>query len=162
MGVDTALRTTGVGIVDGSGQSITAVEYGCIKTTKQQPLSTCLANLSGGIKDLIDQYSPDVVAIEGIFDSRNVKTAVMLGEARGAVITTCAQAGLQIFEYAPRRVKQAVAGNGAASKEQVGRMVKNLLALSAVPQEDAGDALAIAICHYHTSKGPEAVMPGAI
>ncbi len=153
MGVDTALRSTGVGLIEAQGQTLQALEYGCITTSKKDPLSVCLENLAVSLRDLLLKYEPSVVAIEGIFHCRNVKTAIMLGEARGAVIVTCAEAGLKVFEYAPRRVKQAVSGSGAASKEQVGRMVQNMLGLSAVPQEDAGDALAIAICHHHASSG---------
>lgn len=96
---------------------------------------------------MIESDQPEVVAIEGIFYSKNVITAFILGEARGAVITTCATAGLPIHEYAPRKVKQGVVGRGNADKAQVAQMMKSLLGLKEVPQNDAADALAIAFCH---------------
>ena len=99
------------------------------------------------IAGLIDREKPDTVAIEGIFFCKNVKTAFILGEARGTVISTCAGAGLPVYEYAPRKVKQGVVGRGAADKSQVAQMIKTLLGLKEIPQNDAADALAIAYCH---------------
>ena len=99
---------------------------------------------------MINRLEPRAVAIEGVFFARNVKTSVVLGEARGAVIAAAAGAGLPVYEYQPRRVKQAVAAYGAAGKEQVRRMVMTLLNLEHEPPEDAADALAIAFCHLNT------------
>ena len=100
-----------------------------------------------GIGDVIARTKPDEVAIEGIFFAKNVKTAVILGEARGAVIAACGRAGLPVYEHAPRSVKQALVGFGGAHKGQVGRMVMALLNLKEAPPADAADALGIAICH---------------
>jgi crossover junction endodeoxyribonuclease RuvC len=111
---------------------------------------------------MISCYAPDAAAVEGIFYCRNVKTAVLLGEARGVVVSVCARAGLPVFEYSPRRVKQALVGRGEAAKEQVASMVVRLLGLKEIPQEDSADALAIAICHAHARTIIDALSPKAI
>lgn len=153
LGVDTSLRSTGVGILLSDGIRHRVSSYGTIAAPKSWPLSRCLANLHTRVRELIDTEKPDQVAIEGIFFCKNVKTAVILGEARGVVIATCAAAGLDVIEYAPRRVKQCIVGRGAADKSQVAFMVKNLLGLDTVPQNDAADALAIAYCHAISLRG---------
>ena len=147
LGIDTSLRSTGVGLLSTDGIRHQALTYGTIKAPASWPRSKCLANLSEKINELIKTDHPNVVAIEGIFFCKNIKTAFILGEARGAVITTCATAGLSIYEYAPRKVKQGVVGRGSADKSQVATMMKTLLGLKDVPQNDAADALAIAYCH---------------
>ena len=136
-----------MGLLSTDGVRHQALTYGTIKAPASWPRSRCLANLSKEIQTLIETDHPNVVAIEGIFFSKNVKTAFILGEARGAVITTCATAGLPIHEYAPRMVKQGVVGRGNADKSQVAQMMKSLLGLKEIPQNDAADALAIAFCH---------------
>ena len=162
LGVDTSLRSTGVGVVEGRGNRLSTVEYGTIKTPQSKPLSECLVSLSAGLTEIIGRTKPSAVALEGIFYCKNVKTAVILGEARGAAIAACAECGLPVFEYAPRRVKQAVVGFGGAGKEQVRKMVMTLLALKEEPQEDASDALAIAICHLHSATRLAALSPKTI
>lgn len=147
LGIDTSLRSTGIGLLQSDGIRHQALTYGTIKAPASWSRSTCLANLSARIQEVIETDHPDVVAIEGIFFCKNIKTAFILGEARGAVITTCATAGLSIFEYAPRKVKQGVVGRGSADKSQVATMMKTLLGLQEIPQNDAADALAIAYCH---------------
>jgi crossover junction endodeoxyribonuclease RuvC len=149
LGIDTSLRSTGVAVVEALGSRLAAVEYGTLRPPAKAPLSECLWRLSDGVRAIIQRAAPDAVAIEGIFYCKNVKTAVMLGEARGAVIAACSGLRLPVYEYEPRRVKQAVVGFGGADKEQVRGMVMRLLGLRDEPQEDAGDALAIAICHLH-------------
>ena len=162
LGVDTSVRSSGVGVVEAKGNSLTSIEHGRIKNRAKLPLSECLKNLQTGMTDLIKRTKPDVAAIEGIFYSRNVKTAVTLGHARGVVIAVCASANIPVFEYAPRRVKQALVGHGAADKEQVRKMVMVLLNLADEPDEDAGDALAMAICHLHNRTRHEMLAPEAI
>lgn len=162
LGIDTALRSTGVAVVDAEGSRLCAVEYGLLKTAAREPLSVCLKRLHHGLMEIIERYKPDCVAIEGVFFCKNVRTAVILGEARGASIAACAANGLSVYEYAPRRVKQAVVGYGTASKEQVRKMVISLLNLQQEPREDAGDALAIAICHLHNMTGHAALAPKEI
>ena len=126
-------------------------EAGRIRNAPKLPLSECLRTIHARVAELIAQYSPDVVAIESVIYGKNAGTMLVLGEARGAVITAAADAGLPIYEYEPRRVKMAVCGNGLAEKEQVQRMVKTLLGLEELPQNDAADALAIAITHAHSN-----------
>jgi crossover junction endodeoxyribonuclease RuvC len=162
LGVDTSLRSTGFGVVEVKGSRFTAVEYGTIKASRSLSLSECLHKLDTGIKEIIERSKPQAVAIEGIFFCKNVKTIMMLGEARGIVIAICAAGGIPVYEYAPRRVKQAVVGFGGAEKDQVAKMVMSLLGLREKPQEDAADALAIAICHLHNRTGCTALMPKPI
>ena len=162
LGVDTSVRSTGVGVVDGVGSRLKVVEYGTIKSPRTSSLSECLLKLHTGIVDIIERSKPSAVAIEGVFFSRNVKTTLMLGEARGAVIAASAAHGIPVYEYAPRRVKQAVVGFGGAEKDQVAKMVTSLLALQEKPPEDAADALAMAICHLHNRTGYAALMPKPI
>ena len=128
-----------------------SLEAGRIRNAPKLPLSECLRTIHARVVELIAQYSPDVVAIESVIYGKNAGTMLVLGEARGAVITAAADAGLPIYEYEPRRVKMAVCGNGLAEKEQVQRMVKTLLGLQELPQNDAADALAIAITHAHSN-----------
>ncbi len=157
LGIDTSLRSTGVGVVEAQGSSLKAVDFGFLKTSPKWPHSRCLKTIASGIEDIIARTSPDAVAIEGAFFFKNAKTAMVLGEARGVAIATCALAEMPVYEYAPRRVKQAIVGVGGADKKQVARMVMTLLGLREEPQSDAADALAIAICHIHSDRG----IPGA-
>ncbi len=149
LGIDTSLRSTGVGIVEVRGSALRAVAYGRIRNKPADPHSRCLENIFNSITHLIEEHAPDCAAIEGAFFAKNAQTAMVLGQARGAAIAACSIKGLEISEYSPRSVKSATVGTGAAQKEQVARMVVRLLNLAEQPQEDAADALAIAICHYH-------------
>lgn len=150
LGVDTSLRSTGLGLVELKDGRINGVAYDLIKNPPKLPLSSCLLNIRKTMEQVLEEFKPDVVAVEGIFYSKFVKTTLILGEARGVVIATCAAAGLQVFEHEPRRVKQAVAGWGNATKEQMQKMVSSMLGMTTVPPEDAADALAIAICHIQS------------
>lgn len=125
------------------------IDAGRIKNAPKLPLSACLHAIHEKVKDLIAQHSPDVVSIESVIYGKNAGTMLVLGEARGAVIT--AAATLPIYEYEPRRVKMAVCGNGMAEKVQIQRMIKTLLSLEELPQNDAADALALAITHAHSN-----------
>lgn len=149
LGIDTSLRSTGVGILDAVGSRMAPVYYGTIKNPPGRPLSACLVHLQDEIDRLIAEHHPQAVAIEGIFFAKNVKTMMILSHARGAIIAQCARLGLPVYEYEPRRVKMAVAGFGGAQKEQIQKMVKTLLGLHEEPQNDAADALALAITHLH-------------
>ena len=162
LGIDTSLRSTGVGVVAAAGSRLSAVEYGAIRVSPKVLLSVCLMRLSRELVEIIERTKPEAAAIEGIFFCKNANTAVILGEARGVVIAACAAKGIPVYEYAPRRVKQAVVGFGAAEKEQVRKMVVALLGLKEQPQEDAGDALALAICHLHSRTGVAALMAAPI
>ncbi len=147
LGVDTSLRSTGFGVIDVSGNRYTAVEWGNIPNAQSLPHSQCIKKIFQTISGLIERLNPDVASVEKVIYGKNANTMMVLGEARGAVIAAAAAAGIEIYEYEPRRAKMSVCGNGLASKEQVQRMTKTLLALDALPQNDAADALALAICH---------------
>ena len=148
LGVDTALRTTGYGVITVHGNKMTAVDCGVIRNKPKVPHSECLRFLSGGIRQLIDLYAPEIAVIEGAFYCRNVKTAMVLGMARGTAIAALADGGCTIYEYAPRKAKQVVVGHGGASKEAVAQVVASTLALdvSDIP-DDATDAMSLAMCH---------------
>ena len=152
LGIDTALRTTGYGIVEVSGKSYRAIDCGVIKTKAKEPHSECLRRLAGGIQELVNKYNPDIASIEGIFYMKNVKTAMILGMARGSVIAVLAKHNIPTYEYAPRRAKQAICGHGNATKDQVARVLGGMLNLNIkdIP-DDATDALYLAICHNITS-----------
>ncbi|MDH3346049.1 MAG: crossover junction endodeoxyribonuclease RuvC [Kiritimatiellaceae bacterium] len=157
LGVDTSLRSSGVAVIEVSGQKMRALAYGRIHNKPKLPHSGCLAEIHRQVDALITEFGPDEAAIEGAFFAKNAKTAMILGQARGSVLACCSLRTLPIFEYAPRSVKQAVVGIGAAQKDQVAKMVMRLLGLNEQPQEDAADALAIAICHAHQRNAPEAL-----
>ena len=150
LGVDTSLRSTGIALVQAHGAVYETLNYELVKNPSGRPLSACLAHLHQAMDVILAKGKPDAVSLEGIFFCKNVKTAVILGEARGVVIAACAAAGVPVYEYSPRRVKQAVVGFGNAGKEQVRKMVMAILKLREEPHEDAADALAIALCHLHT------------
>jgi len=162
LGIDTSLRSTGVGVVEAIGSKYSAVEYGALKNKPKLPLTACFLTIRQGIIDIVQRTTPTAAAIEGAFYHKNARTAMILGQARGVAIATCAELGLPVFEYAPRKVKQAVVGFGGAGKEQVQKMIQTMLAIDEQPQEDAGDALAIAICHLHSQTGYAALMPEPI
>ena len=157
LGIDTSLRSTGVGVIDARGSELRAIAYGRIRNKPKEPHSRCLENIFNSITELIEEHGPDCAAIEGAFFAKNAKTAMVLGQARGTAITACAVKGLAITEHSPRKVKSAVVGTGTAQKDQVAKMVMRLLNLTEQPQEDAADALAIAICHYHQLALPEEI-----
>lgn len=160
LGIDTSLRSTGIGIIDAVGNSFVPVYYGTIKNPATRPLSACLLTLGTELEKLIAKYQPHAAAIEGIFYAKNVKTMLILAHARGVVISRCAAACLPVYEYEPRRVKMAVTGWGAAEKGQMQEMIRRLLNLPELPQNDAADALAMAITHLH-SQTPLAALSAA-
>ncbi len=155
LGIDTSLRSSGVAVVESLAGRNTALEYGRIHNLAKLPLSECLRRIDGGIREIIGRTKPDLAAIEDIFFAKNARTSLVLGEARGVVIAACASLAIPVYQYEPRRVKKAIAGNGAADKLQVRKMTMVLLGLKEEPQEDAGDALAIALCHIN-SRSPVA------
>ena len=159
LGIDTALRTTGFAVIEAQGNRLRAVEYGLIRCGAKAPHSECLRHLAQGLAEVIARARPTEAVVEGIFFCKNVKTAVLLGEARGVAIATCAAQALLVYELAPRRVKQAVVGYGGAEKEQVRRMVMTILGLDQVPEEDSSDALALAIAHLHQRTTVSALAP---
>ena len=149
LGIDTSLRSTGLAVVELLGNRHIPLYSGRIRNAPDLPRSACLLNIQRALENIIAEHQPVAAAIEAVFLSKNFKTTMILGEARGAVIAQCARSGLPVYEYEPRRVKQAVTGAGGAQKEQVQRMVQNLLHLPSLPQNDEADAFALALCHLH-------------
>ena len=150
LGIDTSLRSTGYGVLNVQGSRLSMVECGNIRNAPKLPLTECLRAIHAKVGELIAAHSPDVMAIESVIYGKNAGTMLVLGEARGAVLTAAADAGLPVYEYEPRRMKKAICGNGLAEKEQIQRMVKTLLGLAELPQNDAADALGLAICHANS------------
>jgi len=128
-----------------------AVAYGLINTSAQEPLARRLHTIYQDLTDLLDCYRPEAVAVEQLFFNKNTRTALAVGHARGVALLAAASASVPVVEYTPLQVKQAVVGYGRASKQQVQQMVKVLLGLSEIPRpDDVADALALAICHWHS------------
>jgi crossover junction endodeoxyribonuclease RuvC len=149
VGIDPGSYATGYGVVDSSGNRFTASRSGVVKGRTAAGLMERLGAIHTGVLAMLREERPDAVAVESPFFAKSVKSALVLGHVRGVVLLAVRDVGAELFEYAPRQVKSAVVGNGAASKEQVQFMVKRLLALAAEPPQDAADALAVAICHHH-------------
>ncbi|MGI9322783.1 MAG: crossover junction endodeoxyribonuclease RuvC, partial [Pseudomonadales bacterium] len=143
-------RVTGYGLVSTAGNGLEYVDSGCIKTTEKATLPERLDMIFAGVTKVIEQFLPTELALEQIFMARNAKSALKLGHARGVAMVASVNQGLSVYEYEARKVKQAVVGTGAATKEQVQYMVAKLLNLEGSPQPDAADALAVAICHINT------------
>ena len=150
LGIDTSLRSTGFGVLSVEGSRLRCVESGNIPNAQRLPLTECLRRIHAKVAELVAAHRPDVMAIESVIYGKNAGTMLVLGEARGAVLTAAADAGVPVYEYEPRRMKKAICGNGLAEKEQIQRMVKTLLGMAELPQNDAADALGLAICHAHS------------
>lgn len=147
LGLDPGIADTGYGIIKDDKGKISCLGYGSIKTSSKDGLTTRLNLLHQELDKIIKKYQPDLVAVEELFFSKNVKTALIVGHARGVILLTIKQNNLKLFEFKPSQVKQAVACYGAATKNQVQKMVKILLNLKEIPRpDDAADALAIAMC----------------
>jgi crossover junction endodeoxyribonuclease RuvC len=152
LGIDPGIAIVGFGFIDKIGSKLVPVQYGSIQTEAHTDPVLRLKEVYDATVQLIEKYKPDAMSIEKLFFNRNVTTAFAVSQARGVMILAGAQAGLPVAEYTPLQVKQAVVGYGKAEKHQVQEMVKVLLKLSAVPKpDDVADALAVAICHAHSS-----------
>lgn len=153
LGVDPGTAITGYGLVQEAEGQLQAVAYGAITTPSDWALPQRLLKIYRDLTALIREYNPTEGAVEQLFFSRNVKTALAVGQARGVALLALAEGGLAVHEYTPLQVKQSVVGYGRAEKAQVQELVKLLLGLEVVPQpDDAADALAIAICHLHSAR----------
>lgn len=157
LAIDPSLRGTGYAVLEkadatvagrGRGAALRAVEYGVIKNGDKLLPSSCLVAIHDRLAELIHKYEPECAAVEGVIFVQSHRIAITLGAARGAAILALAERGVPVYEYAPRRVKQAVVGRGAAVKSQVAFMVRALLGLSETPPPDAADALAIGLTHF--------------
>lgn len=151
LGIDPGSRITGYGVIRQVGRKLEYLGSGCIRTSVDD-LPTRLKLVYAGVSEIITQFQPDIFAIEQVFMAKNADSALKLGQARGAAIVAAVNVDLPVFEYAARQIKQTVVGTGAAEKAQVQHMVRSLLKLSANPQADAADALAVAITHCHVSQ----------
>ena len=150
LGIDPGSEMLGWGVVEGSGLKYSLVDYGVIKSSARQPFSKRLLKAYREIEEVIERFSPEVLAVEDTFYAVNVGVALKLGQVRGAMLLLAEQKGVEIAEYSPRLIKQTVVGYGNAEKHQVQEMVRLLLRLQKAPEpHDAADALAIAICHFH-------------
>jgi crossover junction endodeoxyribonuclease RuvC len=148
LGIDPGTAACGYGVIVDSGGRLSAVDHGCWRTPARQRLELRLKTLFTGVTDLVECHRPDAVVLEESFVGADARTALSVGQARGAVLVACALAGVASAEYAPNRVKQTVCGYGHAEKGQVKRMVQVLLGLRTPPSSHhAADALAVAICH---------------
>ena len=154
IGIDPGTATTGFGLVrENEDGSLQAVDYGVITTPANLPMPQRLLELHRQLSAIVLLHRPESGAVEKLFFQRNVTNAITVGQGRGVVLLTLAEAGMDIGEYTPMEVKQAIAGYGGADKNQVQQMVKALLGLADIPRpDDAADALAVAICHLHSAK----------
>jgi crossover junction endodeoxyribonuclease RuvC len=147
LGIDPSLRGTGFGIIRMAKPNPQTLAYGTISCSAGWERSRCLVKIAETLRDVVKQHRPTVCVVEGLFFAQNLQTAMLMGEARGAALVAAAEAGLEIYEIAPRKVKQAIVGYGAAQKLAVAKMVQRLLNLSEPPAPDAADALALALTH---------------
>lgn len=155
LGVDPGSRKTGYGLIRIDGGKPTYISSGIIRLPVDEPLGPRLGVLFASLLEIVDTYQPEQLAIEQVFLARSADAALKLGHARGAAMAACVYRGMSTHEYAARQIKQAVVGTGGAHKEQVQHMVKTLLQLPSAPKEDAADALAAALCHFHTHQAQQ-------
>ena len=152
LGIDPGYALVGYGIIDYDSYNSKIVDYGVISTPKEETLPNRLFVIYKTLKKLIEIYKPDVVSVEELFYFKNQKTIIPVAEARGVIVLTCKECGLDVYEYTPLQIKQALTGVGRAEKAQVQFMVKTLLGLDSIPKpDDAADAVAAALCHAQTS-----------
>lgn len=151
LGVDPSLRGTGFGVIRVAKPQPATLAHGTISCPASWERSRCLAKIHATLRDVIREHQPTVCIVEGLFFAQNLQTAIIMGEARGAALVAAAEAGLEIFEVAPRKVKQAIVGYGAAQKLAVAKMVQRMLQLAELPDPDAADALALALTHVQSA-----------
>ena len=150
LGIDPGTAITGYGLIKTSGSKQYLLEYGCIRTAAHTPLPERLCQIYNKMSTLLDDTSPDQLAIEQLFFNTNTTTALSVGHARGVLILAAAKRNISVSEYTPLQIKQAVTGYGQADKKQIQYMVRKLLNMEVAPKpDDAADALAVAICHAH-------------
>jgi len=157
LSIDPALRNTGYAVLERQGREIKLVTYGVIQNKPKLLQSGCLVAIREQLSDVIREHSPTVCAIESTIYVQSFNTAIVLGSARGAALIAAAEHGLAIYDYAPREVKQAAVGKGAAQKEQVAFMVRSMLRLRETPPPDAADAIAVGIAHFQATEANRAM-----
>ncbi len=152
LGLDPGYAIVGYGVIDYSGNRFKVLDFGAITTDKDTPFLTRLEQIYDGMNYIIDKWKPQAMSVEKLFFNTNTTTAIQVAEARGCCLLAAAQKNIEVAEYTPIQVKQSVTGYGRAEKMQVMEMTRMLLGLDHIPKpDDAADALAIAICHAHTS-----------
>ena len=152
LSIDASLRHTGVAVIDANGGTPRALYFGVINNAANLRSSSCLVAIRDQLAELIHTHEPDCCAMESVIYVQSHKTAILLGAARGAAILAAAERGLPVFEYAPKRIKQATVGRGTADKNQVAFMIRALLGLTETPSPDAADALAIGLTHLRSEE----------
>ena len=152
LGIDPGLCNTGFGVIEIIDNQTLYVTSGIITTKATQPLAMRLKTILEGINQMIIETKPDIASVEKVFVNKNPQSTLLLGQARGVAIAACVLNNIDITEYTALQVKQSVVGYGHAGKDQVGKMVKYLLKLNGAPQQDAADALAVALTHIHAAK----------
>ncbi|QIB69286.1 crossover junction endodeoxyribonuclease RuvC [Aminipila butyrica] len=156
LGIDPGYAILGYGIIDMKGNHFEVCGYGAVTTEASMDMTDRLKCLYSSLMEIIVEYEPEVASVEELFFNTNVKTAIMVGQARGVAILACANSGMSIAEYTPLQIKQALVGYGRAEKKQVQAMVKTILNLKEVPKpDDTADALAAAICHGHSANSSQ-------
>lgn len=152
LGIDPGYAILGYGVIEKTGNRFRPCDYGAITTDASMPMTERLECLYDSLREIIEREKPDVASIEELFFNTNAKTAILVGQARGVAILACVKGGIEIEEYTPLQIKQALVGYGRAEKNQVQQMVKTILNLREVPKpDDTADALAAAICHGHAA-----------
>ncbi len=149
LGIDPGLGSTGFGVISKTGAALRPLEYGGIETPPGAVLSARLDTIYREVTEVMHRHQPDVVVLEQLFFSSNAKSAMAVGEARGAIMLAAAHAGAEVTQYTPLEIKQALVGEGRAGKEQVSFMVRQILKLPPIASDHASDALAAAVCHAH-------------
>ena len=161
LAIDVSLRNTGVAIVEANNGSVSSPYFGTIRNSSALSPSSCLVAIRDRLCELIRSHEPDCCALESVIYVQSHKTAILLGAARGAAILAAAENGLPVFEYPPRRIKQATVGHGGAGKNQVAFMARALLGLTVTPEPDAADALAIGLTHLRAQETARLGIPNA-
>lgn len=153
LGIDPGYAIVGYGVITTNGSSHKIVDFGTITTPKEHPMPKRLIHIAKCIKELVEKYKPDAVAVEELFFTTNQKTAINVAQARGAIIVSCIGGCKNLYEYTPLQIKQAITGYGRADKKQIQQMVKIMLGLATIPKpDDAADALAVALTHAQTNR----------
>lgn len=152
LGIDPGIATIGFGMVESANNKFSLISCGVITTPAHTSLSSRLEQIYDDMLELLDTFKPDAVSVEELFFNTNITTGIQVAQARGVIVTACAERGLLPFEYTPSQVKQSVVGYGKAEKKQVMEMTRHILGLKSIPRpDDAADALALAICHANAA-----------
>ena len=152
LGIDPGYAILGWGVIEKKGNNFKPVAYGAVTTDKDTPMPDRLKHLYNSLMDIIAEYEPEVASIEELFFNNNAKTAILVGQARGVALLACSNSGIDIAEYTPLQINQALVGYGRAEKKQVQMMVKTILNLDEIPKpDDTADALAAGVCHGHAA-----------